>query len=98
VSTAPRLEQRHGVRFASLELARGFAFENAAAPGPTFGFHGPYNLPQVLDAGTLSAGCTNCLDEFFRSRDARRLARALLAQRMPQVATNCWPAPAGWAR
>lgn len=82
------LEQQHGVRFASLELARSFAFENAAAPGPVFGFHGPFNLPQVLDAGTLSAWLHELPDEFFRSRDARRLARALLARRMPQVATQ----------
>jgi hypothetical protein len=83
-----RLEQHHGVRFASLDLARGFAFENAAAPGPAFGFHGPYNLPQVLEASTLSAWLHELPDDFFRSRDARRLARALLAQRMPQVATQ----------
>lgn len=82
------LEQRHGVRFASLELARGFAFENAAPPGPTFGFHGPYNLPRVLDAGTLVGWLHELPLEFFRSRDARRLARALLAQRMPQVASQ----------
>lgn len=82
------LEQQHGVRFASLELARVFAFENAAAQGPVFGFHGPYNLPKVLDAPTLSAWLHELPDDFFRSRDARRLARTLLAQRMPQVAAQ----------
>lgn len=82
------LEQQHGVRFASLELARVFAFENAAAPGPVFGFHGPHNLPQALDASTLSAWLRELPDDFFRSRDARRLARALLARRMPQVAAQ----------
>ncbi len=82
------LEQRHGVRFASLELARAFAFENIATPVPTFGFHGPYNLPQVLHAATLSAWLNELPDDFFLSRDARRLARALLVRRMPQVATQ----------
>jgi len=82
------LEQHHGVRFASLELARAFAFENAAAPVPVFGFHGPYNLPQVLDAATLSAWLHELPDDFFRSRDARRLARALLARGMPRVAAQ----------
>jgi hypothetical protein len=82
------LEREHGVRFADLDLARAFAFENATSPGPVFGFHGPYNLPIVLDGDTLSAWLNELPDEFFRSRDARRLARALLARRMPQVAAR----------
>ena len=82
------LQQQHGVRFANLELARAFAFENAAAPGPVFGFHGPCNLAQVLDPATLAAWLHELPDEFFRSRDARRLARALLVRRMPQVAAQ----------
>ncbi|MDP3083140.1 MAG: DUF5672 family protein [Rubrivivax sp.] len=80
------LEREHGVRFAPLALARRFAFENEAPAAPTFGFHGPKNLPAVLDAATLSRWLTALPDDFFRSRDARRLARALLARRMPGVA------------
>lgn len=80
------LQARHGLRFAPLALARQFAFENALPDGPCFGFHGPYNLPRVLDEPTLEACLTQLPDAFFRSRDARRLARALLAQRMPQAA------------
>lgn len=82
------LESQHGVRFASLDSASAFAFENAPAPGPCFGFHGPYNLPLVLDEATLAAWLQELPDAFFRSRDARRLARALLAQRMPQLAAQ----------
>lgn len=84
----PWLEAQHGVRFAELALARAFAFENAAAPGPVFGFHGPYNLPKLLDAATLTCWLQELPDEFFRGRDARRLARALLARGMPQVAAE----------
>ena len=80
------LETAHGLRFAPPALARQFAFENEAPGGPTFGFHGPYNLPRVLDQSTLAAWIEVLPPEFFRSRDARRLARALLAQRMPEVA------------
>ena len=80
------LEGEHGVRFAPPALARRFAFENEAPAGRTFGFHGPYNLPRVLDEVTLSAWLEVLPDEFFRGRDARRLARALLAQRMLDTA------------
>jgi hypothetical protein len=80
------LEREHGVTFAPPALARRFAFENEAPQGPTFGFHGPYNLPRFMDEETLEVVLDELPDDFFRSRDARRLARALLAQRMPQTA------------
>jgi len=38
------LEDRHGIRFASPDLADRFSREYADVPGPTFGFHGPSNL------------------------------------------------------
>lgn len=82
------LETEHGVRFAPPALARRFAFENEAPPAPTFGFHGPYNLPRVLDEPTLRSWLPQLPDAFFRSRDARRLARALLARRMPAAASE----------
>lgn len=80
------LEQEHGVRFAPPSLARRFAFENESPAGPTFGFHGPYNLPRVLDEDEMLACLAQLPDEFFRSRDARRLSRALLMRRMPTAA------------
>jgi hypothetical protein len=82
------LETDHGVRFAPPALAQCFAFENRPPRGQVFGFHGPYNLPRVLDENTLLAWLPQLPDAFFRSRDARRLARALLAQRMPTAATE----------
>jgi len=82
------LEAEHGVRFAPPELARRFAFENRAPRGPVFGFHGPYNLPRVLDEPTLLGWLPQLPDAFFRSRDARRLARAMLVHRMPTAATE----------
>lgn len=80
------LEAHHGLRFAPPALARQFAFENSRPPGLCFGFHGPYNLPQLLDEPTLQTWLAQLPDAFFRSRDARRLARALLARRMPRAA------------
>ncbi|MBK6470452.1 MAG: hypothetical protein IPF94_06870 [Betaproteobacteria bacterium] len=80
------LECEHGVRFAPPALARRFAFENETPAGPTFGFHGPYNLPRVLGQAEMEQCLVQLPDDFFRSRDARRLARALLRARMPDVA------------
>lgn len=80
------LQQRHGLKFAPLALAQRFAFENRHIAGPCFGFHGPYNLPRVLDEPTLQSWLSLLPQAFFRSRDARRLARALLAHRMPLAA------------
>ena len=80
------LEQTHGVSFAPARLARRFAYENERAMGLTFGFHGPYNLPSVLDEATLAERLPRLPDAFFRSRDARRLARAMLMRGMPAAA------------
>ncbi|MBX3634070.1 MAG: hypothetical protein KF683_01505 [Rubrivivax sp.] len=82
------LERDHGVRFAPPALARRFAFENEAPDGPTFGFHGPCNLPRFLDAATLQQWLDALPDAFFRSRDARRLARALIGRGMAPVAAQ----------
>ncbi|MBL0422365.1 hypothetical protein JI739_18600 [Ramlibacter sp. AW1] len=43
-----RLEEQHGIRFAPLEIAARFAYELDPRPGPTFGFHGMFNLPDHL--------------------------------------------------
>jgi len=82
------LIREHGIRFAPPPLARRFAFENEAPLAATFGFHGPYNLPRFLGEPEMSALLGELPDEFFRSRDARRLARALLARRMPRAASR----------
>ena len=82
------LERAYGVSFAPSRLARRFAYENESAAGITFGFHGPYNLPRVLDEPTLAEWLTRLPDEFFRSRDARRLARAMLMRGMPTAAAQ----------
>lgn len=80
------LTDEYGLRFAPPALAARFAFENTTPPGPTLGFHGPYHLPRFLDEATLRAWIAALPDAFFRSRDARRLARALLARGMAGAA------------
>jgi hypothetical protein len=44
----PLLERKYGIRFASVQLANGFAFERTVPRAPTFGFHGLYNLVDML--------------------------------------------------
>ncbi len=76
----------YGVRFAPLALARRFAYENEPPSDRTFGFHGPKNLPAVLDAQTLAEWIHALPDAFFTGRDSRRLARSLLRHRLPKLA------------
>ena len=78
----------HGVSFAPPKLARRFAFENESPRGVPFGFHGPYNLPAVLDEPTLMEWLERLPLEFFGSRDARRLARAMLRRGMAKAAAQ----------
>jgi hypothetical protein len=82
------LEREHGVRFAPPSLARRFAFENLRPVTPTFGFHGPYHLPRFVDETTLAGWLEALPDAFYRSRDARRLARALLRFGMARTAVR----------
>jgi len=44
------LERVHGIRFAGADVARRFAFEREAVHGPTFGFHGAFNLISAVGA------------------------------------------------
>ena len=80
------LQQVHGISFAPPKLARRFAYENEAPQGITFGFHGPRNLPSILTEPTICEWLERLPLEFYGSRDARRLARALLLRGMPKAA------------
>lgn len=84
----PLLIDTYQVRFAPPAVAARFAFENTAPSSPTLGFHGPYHLPRFLDAATLGDWLEALPDGFFRSRDARRLARALLRHGMAAQAVR----------
>lgn len=42
------LERRHGIRFADAATAARFAFERGVPDGPTFGFHGIFNMSNDL--------------------------------------------------
>lgn len=82
----PLLEQAHGIRFAPPPQAARFAFERVAPEGPTFGFHGMFNLPRVMDTPTLTAFVEAFPDAMFTGVDARDLCKALMrAGRMAEA-------------
>jgi hypothetical protein len=81
------LEREHGVRYAPVDVADRFAFENKPV-GRTFGFHGPKNLQYVVDRATLSTWLAALPDDFYRGRDARRLMRSFIARSMGELAAD----------
>jgi hypothetical protein len=73
-----RLERVHGLRFAPLELASRFAYERVEPAGPTFGFHGLFNLHRVLPADELHRLLCELPDGMARGLDAHDLCRSLI--------------------
>jgi hypothetical protein len=72
------LQQRWGIRFASPELAERFAYERLPPTGPTFGFHGLFNLPRELPKTELLPFLKAMPDRLARSLDAHDLCRRLI--------------------
>lgn len=68
-----------GVRFAPLALASRFAFELSPPTGPTFGFHGLFNLHRALDDVELIAFVDQLQPSMLHSVQARRLLKNLIA-------------------
>lgn len=73
-----RLERDHGIRFASPELAARFAYERLEPTGPTFGFHGLFNLHRVLPPAELHRLVCELPDGMARGLDAHDLCRSLI--------------------
>lgn len=44
------LEQQHGIRFADQTVAERFSYERTMPQGPTFGFHGIFNMVPAIGA------------------------------------------------
>lgn len=73
------LEARHGIVFGTLEQARRFAFENEPPPGPTFGFHGVFNLERALGPEAFAGWIDALPPAVVAGRDGFKLARNLVA-------------------
>ena len=72
------LERAHGIRIASPEMAARFSFERIRSPGNTFGFHGLYNMPQVLSTHAMEALVRRMPDAMSHGVDARDLCQNLI--------------------
>lgn len=79
------LERDHGVHFAPDDIAQRFAAGAEPSRAPSFGFQGAQHLARVLDDATMQRWLGLLPDEFFLGAEARRLARALLRRRKPQL-------------
>ncbi len=74
------LEQRHGLRFGTLDQARRFAYERLLPGGPTFGFHGLFNMHRVMPPADLLALVASLPDGLARGLDAHDLCAELIGQ------------------
>ena len=104
-----RLEQRHQIRFAPVELAKAFSFETLDPPGRTFGFHGTNNLACALGPEEMidwasemttemafGAGSLVLIDALVRTNQ-RRAADILIRKRLA-AGDRCWQVLALWMR
>lgn len=73
-----RLTQAHGLQFAPPELASRFAFERIAPEGPSFGFHGLFNLHRVMAPAALHALVLALPDALAQGLDAHDLCATLI--------------------
>jgi hypothetical protein len=75
-----RLARDHGIRFAPFAQATRFAYERVPPAGPTFGFHGLFNLHRVMAPEALHALVRSLPDSLARGLDAHDLCASLIAQ------------------
>jgi hypothetical protein len=60
------LEEQHDIRFADRAIAERFSYERRTPEGPTFGFHGVFNLIDAIGV--------HCFWDLYRSLDDRKTA------------------------
>lgn len=75
-----RLVERHGIRIAPRALAERFSFERTRPPGPSFGFHGLFNLPAVLPPAEVHALLRGLPADMLRGLDAHDLAQSMIVR------------------
>ncbi|MBI3367898.1 MAG: hypothetical protein HY021_05465 [Burkholderiales bacterium] len=73
-----RLTREHDILFAPRALAERFAFERTRPTGPSFGFHGLFNLPAVLPRAEVHALLGALPAEMMRGLDAHDLALSMI--------------------
>lgn len=73
-----RLERDHGIRFAPAQLASRFSFERLPPKGPTFGFHGLFNMHRIMSTCELGTLLQSLPDELVCGVDGRDLCCTLI--------------------
>jgi Protein of unknown function (DUF5672) len=74
-----RLEREHGLNFSPPDVASRFSYERVPPSGPTFGFHGLFNMHEVLSPSELHALVQSLPDAMAAGLDGHDLARTLIA-------------------
>ena len=72
------LENGHGIRFATSEVAGRFAYEHVMPSSVTFGFHGVFNLANVMDAKEILSLVEKMSDDMYFAAGMRTLAKTLM--------------------
>lgn len=67
------LESRDGMRFAPREVAKRFSYERCSAQGLEFGFHGVFNMPDILGAPRFRTLLESIDPDVIGLREARDL-------------------------
>ncbi len=79
----PSLEAQAGIRFAPEELAARFSHERVAPTGPTFGFHGMFNLYRYLDDSAMVTIAQELSERSILNPDYLETAVLCLRQQRP---------------
>lgn len=73
------LEQQHDIRFAPAEVAERFSYEHIKSGHATFGFHGVFNLIDVLSSPEMLELVQSMHHDMVFSAGMRTLAKRLIA-------------------
>ena len=73
-----RLEAVHEIRIAPTDLAERFSYERIRSAGATFGFHGLFNMHNVMSSQALDTLVRRLPDRLTHGLDARDLCRTLI--------------------
>lgn len=84
------LEERFGVRFAPEAAARRFAYERIAATGREFGFHGAFNMVDLVPAQERASLFAGLEPGLLNRREHKEILRAALRRGDLSLAWAMW--------
>jgi len=84
------LEERFALRFAPEALARRFAFERIPATGKEFGFHGAFNMIDLVPSRELGLLFADLEPGLLNRREHQEIFRAALRRRDWRLARVIW--------